>query len=339
MNYNTNNVKIQKKVKNGVRGMEYLNHVLGIQVIYKGDTLNTLPNFINARYRVQKVTLDGRPAIFVYPKEELETVSSVKKHLDRIARTGEAPTVLVPDRLTYRQKEYLLREHVPFIVDRKQIYLPFMALYLQERGDGEKIDTSDMLPSAQLLLLYYIYHGCGELLTSEASQKLGFTPTSISRASRQLQELGIIQTEKRGVQKVICSDRSPEELFNIARGSMCNPVKRRIFVPKSEIKETLLMSGYSALSEYSMMNPPITECFATDTVAVWDKIGSNRLESDNDQCAVELWRYDPKKLSKGNCVDRLSLVLALSDDRDERVEKAIEEIQADVWEELHDKRN
>jgi len=90
-------------------------------------------------------------------------------------------------------------------VDGKQIYLPFMALYLQERGDAEKIDISGILPSAQLLLLLYIYQGCGELLTREASRKLGFTATSISRASRQLQEMGLIQTEKRGVQKVICS--------------------------------------------------------------------------------------------------------------------------------------
>ena len=61
---------------------------------------------------------------------------------------------------------------IPFIVDGKHIYLPFMALYLQERGDGEKQDTSRMLPSAQLLLLFYIYHGCGELSTSDATQKL-----------------------------------------------------------------------------------------------------------------------------------------------------------------------
>lgn len=319
--------------------MDFLNQVLGIRVMYWDDTLSSLPNFINARYRVQRVTLDGKPVIFVYPKEELEAVSAIKKHLDRIARTGEAPAVLVPDHLTYRQKEYLLREHIPFIVDRKQIYLPFMALYIQERGDGEKIDTSDMLPSAQLLLLFYIYHGCGELLTSEASQKLGFTATSISRASRQLQEMGIIQTEKRGIQKVICSDKSPEELFSIARGKMCNPVKRTIFVPKSEVKEKLLMSGYSALSEYSMINPPLAECFAAGTVAAWDKSSSNRMQSADDQCAVELWRYDPKKLSTGNCVDRLSLALALSDDRDERIEKAVEEILADLWEELNDKRN
>lgn len=210
-----------------------------------------------------------------------------------------------------------------------------MALYLQERGDAEKIDISGMLPSAQLLLLLYIYQGCGELLTREASRKLGFTATSISRASRQLQEMGLIQTEKRGVQKVICSERSPEELFEIARGSMCNPVKRTIFIPKSEINESLLMSGYSALSEYSMMNPPLAECFAADSVAAWDKIGSNRLQSTDDQCAVDLWRYDPKKLSTGNCVDRLSLVLALSEDRDERIQEAVEEILADLWKELN----
>lgn len=319
--------------------MEYLNKVLGIRVVYRDDALDSLPNFIHARYRVQRVTLDGKHAIFVYPKEELDAVSAIKKHLDRIARTGEAPAVLVPEHLTYRQKEYLLREHIPFIVDGKQIYLPFMALYLQERGDGEKIDISDMLPSAQLLLLFYIYHGCGELLTSEASQKLGFTATSISRASRQLQEMGLIQTEKRGVQKVICSDKSSKEMFNIAKESMCNPVKRTIYVPKSEIKETLLMSGYSALSEYSMMNPPLAECFAAGSVAAWDKIGCNRLQSTDDQCAVELWRYDPRKLSTGNCVDQLSLVLALSEDRDERVEEAVEDILTDLWEELNGKRN
>ena len=315
--------------------MEYLNQVLGIRVAYKDDFPDSLPNYIDARYRVQRVTLDGKPAVFAYPTEELEAVSTVKKHLQRIAKTGDAPVILVPDHLTYRQKEYLLREHIPFIVDGKQIYLPFMAVYLQERGDGEMLDISHMLPSAQMLLLFYIYHGCGELLTSQASVELGLTATSISRASRQLQEMGLIQTEKRGIQKVICSDKTPEKLFSIARESMCSPVKKTIFVPKSEIKEILLMSGYSALSEYTMLNPPLTETFAAGSVAAWIKTASGKLQSTDDQCAVELWRYDPKKLSKGNCVDRLSLVLALSNDRDERTEEAVQEILTDLWEELN----
>ena len=175
--------------------MEYLERVLGIRVMYQKDAPASLPNFITGRYEIQRVTLDGKPACFVYPKDELESVNALKKHLERIENTLEAPAVLIPDHLTYRQKEYLLRDRIPFVVEGKQIYLPFMAVYLQERGDSEKRGSETMLPSAQLLLLYYIYHGCGEQMTSEAARELAFTATSVSRASRQLEEKGLIRSE------------------------------------------------------------------------------------------------------------------------------------------------
>ena len=319
--------------------MDYLAHVLGINVVYSDDPPKLMPNYIDARYHPRKVLLDHQEAVFLYPKTELDDIVSVRKHIARIRSVEDTPVILVPEHLTYRQKEYLLRDHIPFIVEGKQIYLPFMAVYLQERGDGEKQDIATMLPSAQLLLLFYIYHGCGELLTSEASQKLGFTATSISRASRQLEEMGLIRTEKRGVQKVIYSDQTPEEVFSAARENLSNPVKRTIYVSKANIETDLLLSGYSALSEYSMINPPMVECFAAGSVAAWEKEASNKLQSTDDQCAVELWRYDPRKLSGGNCVDKLSLALALSADKDERIEEAVEEMLTRVWEELNGKRN
>nr|MBQ4455481.1 MarR family transcriptional regulator [Clostridia bacterium] len=318
--------------------MEYLNRVVGIHVFYLEETVTSIPNFIHARYEIKKVTLDGKAAVFVYPKDELESVDVVKKHIGRISRAEGAPAVLVLDHLTHRQKEYLLRDHIPFVVDGKQIYLPFMAVYLQERGDREQAEMTALLPSAQLLLLYYIYQGCGELMTSRAVEGLGFTSTSISRASRQLEELGLIQMEKRGVQKVILTDHTPEELFNLAKGSLTSPVKRTIFVPKEELGDALPLSGCSALSEYSMMNPPMTETRAARSVAKWEKVSTNRMHNSEDQCAVELWRYDPKKLTDGRCVDRISLALALREDRDERVEEALEEMLKQVWRDIDGKR-
>lgn len=319
--------------------MDYLNRVLGIHVFYLKETVTSMPNFIYARYEIKKVTLDGKAAVFVYPKDELESVNVVKKHIDRISRAEGAPAVLILDHLTYRQKEYLLRDHIPFVVDGKQIYLPFMAVYLQERGDREQIERTALLPSAQLLLLYFIYQGCGELMTSKAAEGLGFTSTSISRASRQLEELGLIQMEKRGVQKVILTDKTPKELYDQAKGSLTSPVKRKIFVPKKEIGEKLPLSSYSALSEYSMVNPPTVETLAAGSVAAWEKISTNRMQNSDDQCTIELWRYDPRKLTDGECVDRISLALALRDDRDERVEEALEEMLEQVWRDINGKRD
>ena len=87
------------------------------------------------------------------------------------------------------------------------------------------------------------------------------------------------------------------------------------------------------------MNPPTVECYATDSVSKWDKSVSGTLQNTNDQCAVELWRYDPKKLTDGTCVDRLSLALTLQNDKDERTEEAVEEMLAQVWRNIDGKRN
>ena len=318
--------------------MEYLERVLGIHAVPRPGPAAPIPNYICARYRIQPFSLDGTAAVFVYPTDELAPIDAVKKHLSRIERAEKAPAVLVPDRLTYRQKEYLLRDHIPCIVDGKQIYLPFMAVYLQERGDGEKPEITKLLPSAQILFLYFIYNGCGELLTGEAAKKLGFTAMSVSRASRQLEEMGLIETRKRGVQKVIISEKGPEELFLSAKHRLLDPVKRTLFVPRALITEELPLSGYSALSEYSMISPPTVECRAAGSAAAWEKASSSRLQSTPDQCKVQLWRYDPGKLAAGGRVDRLSLALSLRDDKDERAEEAVEEMLAGLWREIHGKR-
>ena len=319
--------------------MDYLKKILDIDVAYPDRVLPPLPNYIHARYTVREALLDGNKVAFVYPIGELEPINNVQKHLRRIKETMNAPAVLIPEHLTYRQKEYLLRDRLPFIVEGKQIYLPFMAVYLQDRSDSETVPTTVVLPSAQLLLLYYIYHGCGELETSDAARALSLTPTSISRASRQLVELGMLRSEKRGVQKILLSEQNPREFFEYVKPRLPNPVKRIVYVPKKEIKTSLLLSRYSALSEYSMLNPPSVDYCASASITKWNKVSSIRLQNSDDQCAVELWRYDPKKLTGGEYVDRLSLALALGDDRDERTENAVQEMLKQTWRDIDGTRN
>lgn len=118
--------------------MEYLNKVLGIKVAYEDVEFEHLPNFIATRYQLQMVSMNEQKVIFLYPKTELEQIEVLKKHIARIQKNEHLPVVLALTELSYRQKEYLIREKIPFIVDGKQIYLPFMAVYLQERCDAEK---------------------------------------------------------------------------------------------------------------------------------------------------------------------------------------------------------
>lgn len=319
--------------------MEYLKRVLGIEVLYENKALEHLPNFINTRYVSQRVFLNGQKVAFLYPKNELEQVETLKKHLERVKKSADCPVVLVLEQITARQREYLLREKVAFIVDGKQIYLPFMAVYLQERCDAEKSDREEILPSAQMLLLYFIYEGAKELSTSQAAKDLELTPTSISRASKQLEEMGLLQAKKIGVQKILSSENSPKELFYKAEKALLSPVKRTVYIPDEKVKIELLESGYSALAEYSMLNAPSVRCYASEKISQWNDFMTKDLQDSNSQVAIEMWRYDPRKLSREKMVDELSLALSLREDADERVEEAVEEMLNNLWRKIDGNRN
>lgn len=319
--------------------MDYLKKVLGIQVVYRSSVPAHFPNFIRTRYELTSVTLDGIAAIFLSPKTELDELETLKKHLARVKKAVACPVVLVLQQITFRQKEALLREKIPFVVEGKQIYLPFLAVYLQERCDAEKQPRKEILPSAQMLLLYFIYHGAKDLPTSQAAKDLKLTPTSISRASRQLEELNLIQTKKIGVQKFLLSDRSPKELFQTAKSSLVDPVKRTVYIPKNDLGPKPIRSGYSALAEYSMLNPPLVACYAAESISPWKSVWTNQLQDSQTQAAVQLWRYDPRKLTAQNTVDILSLALSLTNDADERVEEAVKEMMNDLWRNIDGYRN
>ena len=319
--------------------MEYLNKVLGIEVVYMNGKFEHLPNFIATRYRLQRVSMNGQGVIFLYPKTELEQVEVLKKQIARIQRNENLPVVLVLNELSFRQKEYLIREKIPFIVEGRQIYLPFMALYLQERCNAEKKPREEMLPSAQMLLLHFIYGGAQELSTSQAAKDLELTPTSISRASRQLEEMGLLHIRKVGVQRILYSEDSPKMLFQKAGDTLLNPVKRTVYIPKELVGTDLLESGYSALAEYSMLNAPNVRCYAAERISQWKEVMTNSLQNSQVQVAVEMWRYNPRKLSTRNAVDELSLALALREDADERVEEAVEEMLNELWRKIDGSRN
>ena len=311
--------------------MEYLNKVLGIEVVYMNGKFEHLPNFIVTRYRLQRVSMNGQGVIFLYPKTELEQGEVLKKQIARIQKNENLPVVLVLNELSFRQKEYLIREKIPFIVEGRQIYLPFMALYLQERCNAEKKPREEILPSAQMLLLHFIYGGAQELSTSQAAKDLELTPTSISRASRQLEEMGLLHIRKVGVQRIMQSEDSPKTLFQKAGDKLLNPIKRTVYIPKELVGTELLESGYSALAEYSMLNTPNVRCYAAERISQWKDVMTNSLQNSQVQVAVEMWRYNPRKLSTRNTVDELSLALTLREDADERVEEAVEEMLNELW--------
>ena len=77
---------------------------------------------------MQMARLDEKKVIFLYPETELEQIGTLRKHIVHIQNVENLPVVLVLKEITWRQKEYLIRERIPFVVENKQIYLPIYGI-------------------------------------------------------------------------------------------------------------------------------------------------------------------------------------------------------------------
>lgn len=319
--------------------MEYIENILDIKISKTEGVCAHFPNFIYSRYEIEKVLLDDVPVWFAHVKGELEQAVVIKKHIERIQKTDNIPVVLIVKKASFRQRQYLIKNRIAFIVEDRQIYLPFMGTYLQARCDAEKEVKEELIPSAQMLLLYFIYSGKKKIKTSIAARQLKLTATSVSRASQQLEKLGLMKCKKEGVNKIMYSEETGERLFSIAQPYMINPIRKKIYVPVEYITEENILGGYTALAEFSMLNSPSLKTYVSDRMLQWKVIASEYLSDATKQVEMEIWKYSPEVLGNGTLPDQLSLALTLKEDLDERVEEAVEQMLKKLWREIDGNRN
>jgi hypothetical protein len=193
-------------------------------------------------------------------------------------------------------------------------------------------------PSAQVLLLYFIYQNQGWMYMSDAVRALNFSAMTITRASRQLEMTGIFRMKKEGVQKVLFTELKGEKLFEKTRPFLTSPVRRAIYIEIDEGVPDMLQAGDSALAKKSMLNFPTTKCYSISGKNGKDIKGTDQLFDAARQIRLELWKYDPWLLAEDDTVDTLSLALSVMNEADERVEEALDEMLNTLWRKLDDKR-
>lgn len=321
--------------------MEFLKRSLHINVKIDDEKQNiSLPNYMITRYEIRQAWFDRQKVFLLYPKTELEQISMIKKHMQRLQSIELLPVVLILRQITARFRQGLIDAGIPFVVENRQCYLPFMGTILTERCDIEADMIHRLLPSAQMLLFYYIYNNKKELYVNEAVESLGVSAMTITRAVRQLEQVKLIYTYKQGVMKIISSEYPAKDLFEVAKGYLISPVKRKQYLLKSDAGGNLLVAGYQALSMYSMLNPPRVGCYATADAEQWEGRMQDILTDDLQQVELQIWKYNPCVLTKSDAVDVLSLAMCFQDDPDERVVGAIEEMVSAYWRSrLDGKRN
>lgn len=302
-----------------------IDNIFGLSIRYEPwDKKSILPLYIVSNYQFYTAYIENIRCIVIIPIEELPTLPSLKKQIQKIRVIDDVPVVLYSKTISFYRRKSLLENHLPFITD-KQTFLPFIGALLVDEKEPEKIKDK-FVYSTQLLFLAYMYNHEKKVYVSDLSKSLPFSAMTLSRAVKQLEMTDLFLVYKDGVNKVIESKYSHKELFEHIQHYLLTPVRQVGYMNKSLVTDYMVLAGETALSEMSMLNPSRLR-----TYAVYEKDFDktqliDELIDPEVQVKVEIWAYDPQLFTHTNIADTLSIVLSLKENKDERIEEVLEDI-------------
>jgi len=289
--------------------------------------ISIFPMFLRNSFRFYIMTLLDVSCILLDPIQELPYISELQKQVSMVKTIQGREVVILFKGITPYKRRSLITKRIPFIVEGNQIFLPFLGMHLSKAYIENKTKPKSFTLSAQLTFLYFLYGKIEEINATQLALMLKMTIMTASRALNELYDADLLSYEvggKTGKSKVYRKIQNPL-FFKRGKEFLQSPVQKTIFVRKVPLNA--LVSGLEALAQVSMLNPPGQRVFA---------VGNRHLiaEEDLDEMGMvlEIWKYPPELFSCGEQVDLASLYACLKDQKDERVEQALEEaLRGESW--------
>ena len=314
---------------------EFLEKTLRQNVIMteNKEVYKKLPLAYRGRYDIFTVETNGVLWMAIHPKDDIGLVVLRRDRAVVEKITGLNCAVFL-DRTTFYIKEKMIEEGIPFVIDRKQVFLPFIGYLLSKENERELAPVHLISFLTQKMLLIAIYERWNEVKVSDAAKRLEVSTKSASRCFDELEYLNIDVLGMKGKSRVINIPNDRKQVWQQIENVLRNPVIRR-FVLREDMKLEK-KAGISALCEYSLLSDNAYPTYAVtkkELKASGVKEEKQASELEEIGCVVLEVGYFTDFLGKG-LQDPLSVVLSLTEEEqeEERVDISTNEMLEEyVW--------
>ena len=330
-----------KKIQQQIQG--YLEDVLGLKASPGKNANLNVPFFIKDAYDLisMQLTLTEKQALdvlLVVQKEEAYPgIVALRKHLNQIQKVACEPLVYVNSALSASDRKSLIRHHVNFLQPPTQLFIPELALDIREayRQKRAIIAADNLFPAAQAVLIACFNRGWSvstPYTSSQIAQGFDYSRVTLSKVIDQLIDKDLLVKGEKA--RTYCFKESVSSVFKKAIPFFKSPVKRVIFTStEPDVGDGIFRAGETALAKYSMLAEPSIPVYALtqEHFSTQRKQGLLPETGSIDQiaAAVEIWTY-PNPLVNAEIADPLSLFLSLRDNKDERIQIALDEMMGDI---------
>ncbi|MBQ7432708.1 MAG: hypothetical protein IJV50_04495 [Lachnospiraceae bacterium] len=301
---------------------EFLEKALrqNVTIIEADEIYGRLPLVYRGRYDILKLETNGVLWMAIHPKAEVGLVMLRKDRVKMEQLTGLNCAIFL-DRTTFYIQEKLMEDGIPFVINGKQVFLPFIGYLLSNAKERELVPVHLISFLTQKMLLIAIYEKWNEVKVSGAAERLEVSRKSASRCFDELEYLNVNVLGMKGKTRVISVPDDLKLFWEQNAGILRNPVIRR-FV----LREDLALNkkaGISALCEYSLLSDNQYPTYAVTKKEIKDSgVNTTRQAGMTEEigCVVLELGYFIDFDGKGT-QDPLSVVLSMTKEEreDERV--------------------
>ncbi len=309
--------------------------VYGHKLDFFEETKYSLPLYLQDGKRFFRVSVSGKMFIVVFAgTQERFNIQTLKKQLASYQNAIKAEIVYGFDKISSFQRKSMIENEIPFVSRNGQMYLPFLGTLFEKCTMGEDIIKEHFTSVSQLLFLLFLYEK-DNYTKLEAAKRLQVLPMSISRASKQLLEKGLITEKKQGTEIVMTvSTKDRRDLYEKAGKYLINPIQSVLYLPNGRVDISTPASGEFSLSQRSDMGYPkyVEYALYKDLPFVKGLVGVDPdLNYETDIVRIQKWKYDPLIFSCNGQVDPVSLICTFADTNDERIHKCLEDVKEEIW--------
>lgn len=314
---------------------ELLKSVFGNKLERYDEIKRALPLYLKDGRRFFDVSIAGHAFILVYiQRQERFNINGLKKQLVSYQKAFQSTIVCGFDRISFFQRKTLIENDISFVAGNEQIYMPFLGLLFGKCYQEEEVLREHFMPVTQALFLLFLYEK-NSYTKSEAADRLKLQPMSISRASKQLYKLGLIQEEKKGTNIVMTINYKDRKLFyEHGERYMINPVQSVVYVQNARVNAHTPEAGVLGLSRRSDIGYPdyIEYAFYRETPGIrWENGVDPDLFDSVGLVRIQKWKYDPLLFAHGHMLDPVSLICSFKDNSDERISKCLDQVKEEIW--------
>ena len=309
--------------------------VYGHKLDFFEEARYSLPLYLQDGKRFYKVSVFGKMFIVAFAEsEERFNIKTLKKQLASYRTAIKADVVYGFEKISSFQRKSMIENEIPFVSRNGQMYLPFLGILFENCAMSEDIIKEHFTPVSQLLFLLFLYEK-DNYTKLEAAKRLHVLPMSISRASKQLLEKGLITEKKQGTEIVMTvSTKDRRDLYEKAGKYLINPIQSVLYLPNGRVDISTPASGEFSLSQRCDMGYPkyVEYALYKDLPFLKGLVGVDPdLNYETDIVRIQKWKYDPLIFSCNGQVDPVSLICTFADTNDERIHKCLEDVKEEIW--------